>query len=1390
MALTSFLLAVLLAAGAAARPLSKEDVPAPLQPWISWVLKGHEQAVCPFLQGQPDNRPCAWPGVLRLTLTEGGGRFEQSWRTYSEAWIPLPGDTAHWPLEVLVDGGAAAVLARGTTPHVRLKPGSHSITGSFRWDSLPEQLQIPAETGLLSLALRGQAVSFPSRDEAGRLWLQQKSQAPEREESRLAVSVHRDLADEVPASLATRIQLKVSGKNREVLLGRALPEGFVPMSLVGPLPARIEPDGRLRVQARAGAWDLWITARHEGPLKAVTLPEPGGPWDADEAWVFEARPDLRVVTVEGAPTLDPQQTELPGGWRRFPAFLMKPGTALKLAQKRRGDENPKPDLLSLQRTLWLDFDGGGFTAQDAIQGTLNRSWRLEMGPETKLGRVSSRGQDQFLTTLKSGGPVGIEVREGQAQLTADSRVERSRWSVPAVGWSHDFDRVGAVLKLPPGWRLIRAGGADHADPTWVSTWTLLDLFLVLIIAAAASKLWGPRWGLAALAGVGLAWHELDAPRWVWLLALTAEALSRALAEHEKAGWWARGLRRVSWAALVLVLAPFLINQARVGLYPQLEFPYHQVIPGQPGVLLNEAAAGSEGGMFGALTRYQYSGLKRSGSRGAAFAPSVISGAADRLGDGGDEDSKEKLFARPRLPSPLPAKSPGQSAEYARQRAASQYMLLDPKSKVSTGPGVPNWGWRDVSLTWSGPVDSGQRLRLWLIPPRGNSFLSLMRIILAVAMSLLFFGLPVGDWLASLREPGGWRKALGWFFPALLALCTALPPNASAQGGSFPPRDLLDELRQRLLEKPECSPHCAESPRLRLEVTSQQLTARLDVQAAAATSVPLPSGGKDWFAAKVLLDGSPAGVLRTGDGSLWLPVAAGPHQVTLEGPLPARDSVQLSFPLRPRRVEASVLGWVLHGLREDGQAEENLQLSRSGPSVAKEQAKLQGTFPPFLRVERTIRLGLSWEIFTRLVRLTPAGNPLVLQVPLLPGESVTTADLRVKDGKVQVSLPPQASEASWVSTMQPTDKLALRAPDKVPWTELWRLEASPLWHPQAKGIPPVHQEPGGGPRTIEWLPWPGESVDLQLTRPQGAAGQTLTIDQSVLALTPGHRATDATLTLNLRTSRGGEHAVTLPEGADLRSVKMDGAVLPVRQDGNRVTLEVQPGAHAVEIAWREPRGIKLLFRTPRVAIGAPSVNAHVHLTMPTRWTLVLGGPRWGPAVLFWSLLAVFFLVSVGLGRWGLAPLSWRQWLLLSFGLTQVPVHSAAIVAGWFLALGWRRLHPPEGRREFNFLQVFLVFLTLMAARYLFGAIKLGLLGLPDMQIAGNGSSSELLRWYQDLAGEALPRAWVISVPLGAYRLAMLAWALWLANAVLAWSRWGWECFAAGGLWRSAPSHPLE
>ena len=98
---------------------------------------------------------------------------------------------------------------------------------------------------------------------------------------------------------------------------------------------------------------------------------------------------------------------------------------------------------------------------------------------------------------------------------------------------------------------------------------------------------------------------------------------------------------------------------------------------------------------------------------------------------------------------------------------------------------------------------------------------------------------------------------------------------------------------------------------------------------------------------------------------------------------------------------------------------------------------------------------------------------------------------------------------------------------------------------------------------------------------------------------------------------------------------------------------------------------------------------------------------------------------------------------------------------------------------------LAILTLMALMALFEAVKAGLIGAPEMQIAGNGSTAWTLHWTQDRIGDTLPRPWTLSLPVWFYRGLMLIWSLWLAYTLLGWLKWGWGCFSKDGAWKKKP-----
>jgi hypothetical protein len=866
-------------------------------------------------------------------------------------------------------------------------------------------------------------------------------------------------------------------------------------------------------------------------------------WPKQEVWVFAARPDLRQVELSGAEPIDPRQTRLPPAWQSLPAYLLRPGQQLQLSQISRGAS--ALDQLQLARILRLDFDGAGLSLRDRLSGELQGRWRLDAEPPLELGQVSVNGEPRLITRLAGDEQrTGVEVRGGRLDLTADARIDTGpvgwRLEVPASGWDAPLTASSLQLDLPPGWDLLAVSGVDNLPDSWLARWSLLDLFLVLIAALAVARLWGWHWGLVALLTLLLTWQEPGAPRWAWLNLIAAAALVRlvplrlvrgstltpqaqqstadqaagadskmtagataestagrasdptadliaesaaglsagvsaeatadgsartpttgaaagTLAAAAEPGWLATLLQlyaRIALLLLVLIAIPFLITAVRDGLFPQLE--------------------------------QQGSGLL---GLGVAVNP-ALTASADLA------------------PRPTPASSPlaqselapalAESVNAARMKsgsapppAASKPLpTLDPDAQLQTGAGVPDWTWRRFELSWSGPVPAEHRFQLWLLPAEAGLPLALLSLLLVPLLALR-----LADLLPSRRARVSAASLLLVGF-GLISLSGLLPTPAIAESQSsastnplaFPPQPLLDQLRERLLQPPDCLPRCAEIAHLLIDASPSELRLLLAVDAAVPVALPIPGARSGWSPSQISVDGEPLDrLLSLADGSLAVPVPSGRHLLLLSAPLVGVAQVELPLPLRPRLVKADLgEAWTLEGVGPNGMPGEQLRLKRSAVAADAplnavqrrseglseglgDQAMKAGTrlgdravgvdrrdlaaagdrpdqaevdqaaqpgvntddqaevaLPPLLKITRTLRFGLDWEVRTEVERRSPLGQPVTLRVPLISGESVTTEGVQVNQNGMLVSLPPERARWRWSSVLRPVDQLELRA----------------------------------------------------------------------------------------------------------------------------------------------------------------------------------------------------------------------------------------------------------------------------------------------------------------------------------------------------------------------------
>jgi hypothetical protein len=1368
LAVRGLILAAALLAGqetASAQPISRDDLPPSLRPWVPWVLDQLPTLGCATVHGTP---VCLWPGQLRLELGATGGSLQLDLVADRAADVRLPGGSDAWPQDVRVDGASAPVFDKDASPRVRVAAGHHRLSGRFAWSRLPESLSVPAEIGLVDLRLDGQPIARPRREAGGLLWLRAGVESRGEGES-VRLQVFRQIRDGIPLFVETRLQLEVAGRAREITLPGALLPETVAVAVSGDLPARVE-NGAIRVQVRGGRYSVSVDARVEGHPKALALPKgpPKDPWPSREVWVFAADEEHRQVELSGPTPIDPSRTELPEEWRALPAFLVEPGASLALAEVRRGEAEPPPDQLNLKRELWLDPAGSALSVRDRFGGALRATTRLDLLPPGTLGRIAIDGQDQLVTSHPETEASGVELRRSNLLLEADSRLALTG-ALPAVGWTTGVEQLQATLHVPPGWSLLATTGVDQVPGTWTSRWSLLGFFFVLIVTLAVQRLFGTKPALLALAALVLTHGEFGAPFAVWLSLVAAIALQRVA----PAGRFQRLARLwflASAAVLIVVVVPFARDQVREALFPQVaqggagpetiavgdRIDALQTREGEANFVPAPAGPGVPGGVVGGVV-------------GGLPAQTVPVAPPPQAAEDKVAEKLEAVGYVARRKSAMQSSTEVAKSSYSYNVALEQ----DPKAVLQTGPGVPGWAWRSYALAWSGPVGRDHTMRLVLASPGFNRFLTLLRL---AALAALAFVLLAGRWPSLPLRLGA--------APAAALAALLLSPTA-ARTDDTPSPELLQELRQRLTRPVPCEPRCVTTPSLVLRLGDSRLDLSAEVHAAADGSWALPGPVGSWTPSEVRVDGAPAfGLARVDSGFLHLRLARGVHRVEAGGPVPPGDSFTLQFADPPRRARAEAPGWDVSGLRADGPAAPSILLTRR-LATRGASAGAEGRYAPWLEVTRTLAFGVTWTVTTTVRRMTPVGAPVAVRVPLLPGEAPTLADLVVEKGEVAVSLGGDEAETSWQSALAQTKEVLLKAPAGRPWSEVWQLHCSPVWSCAATNLPPVSRIDEGVFAPV-YRPWPGETLSIAFAHPQGIEGQTLTIDHVSLEDTPGRRLERVHLVATARSSREQPLVLKIPKEAEVQQVLLDGEDRPARPENGELRLTVPAGGHTLEVRWQQSRGMGVLYGLPRVSFSSPAVNVTQQLTVPPeRWLLATRGPAWGPAVLFWSYLVFLLAVAYGLGRLPASPLTTTQWVLLGLGLSVLPAIETLIVAAFVFALALRAKRAPASVWAFDGLQLLLAAWALLCGVLLYGAIQQGLLFRPDMQVSGNGSSDTLLRWYADRVSGDTPTAGVLSLPLWLYRVAMLLWALWLAASLVRGVGPGWRAFSEGGLWRPLP-----
>ncbi len=1299
-------------------------VPAELSPWVDWVLDTHPEVNCPRDGQSGQTAGCVW--ISRLDVKVGDGlAFDMDVRVWAEGPVLLPGNVDLRPMAVQADERSVPVLG-GAHPRVILAPGHYRISGSIPWARRPASLPVPAQFGLLSMQMDGAAVTQPLVRNGELVLAQSQTDTTNREADSLTLDVFREIEDDYPLRMTTQVTLNVSGRPRLVTMGRALLEGFALTHFEAGLPARINDSGELEVQVTAGQHVVTLSARALGETSTLGMKRVGDPWPEQEIWGFVPDRNLRLVEAGGAPGMDLSQVSWPFD-SQAQGFLVSADQPVTLTEMQRGNPNPPPDTITVQRDLWVNFAGDGFIVKDALNAQIQQSKRLSAG--YSLGRIEIDGAAELVNTVDGSEP-GIELQQGNYNIESVSAVARNGDQL-ANGWLVDAQSLGATLHLPPGWRLLWAKGVDSAPDSWLQRWSLWNIFVLVFAVVLAFRFLRPMFAVLALSGLLLLLPTQEGLAVCWLLAIGAVAVVQRFPD----GRLAAISRTVTWIWLVITSLATLdlaVTSVQQTVYPQLE-------------IHNEFTYAESG-----------------------------------------QASYDEVQSDMAMPTAAPAemdlrKNSVQEVVVTGLSRQSYRNKYQEGVQIQTGPGLPQWQWTTSALYWSGPVAASQTMSLVLASPgwvrTGHALTALISVLV---MALLFLSMVRSDSVRA-RAP---RAVLAWL-PSILAVVLFMPGFVDA--AQTPSAEILKTLEERLTTPPPCFPDCASIEQLNVDMSEGRAKLVMIVHAQSLVALPVPTSSV-WHPSRVELDGVAADVSRQNE-VLQVAVPSGVHRLEISGSVEHLERFELGLPAPPGRIVLDDQSdWQVAGVVEGRAPGGSLgfERQRRAEAVTAEQVLQQESAPAFVEVQRTIEFNLDWMVTTRVVRLAPAVGSFTAKVPMLEGESILDGGFAAENKVVNVVFGAGDSQHEYSGVLKRTSPIMLTAAEVADRRERWTLISSNLWHVSHAGVPSVVDTSGAG---LSFRPRNGEVLNVTVVPTEPVPGLTSTVERVRHQITPGDRLATHILELDLRASQGGSYLVTLPGVTNtVTGVTINGGAAPIPLKDSQLALPVLPGSTSYVLNWNSEEGIGVRYHATPPTFATVTSNVTTEVNFPeSRWVLLLGGPMMGPAMLFWGVMIVVLMLAAGIARIPGIALTRTDALLLAAGLSLCNIGATLLVALWLtlLAMRPRWLEAIASAATKNLLQILTGGLTVITVLVLIYSVPEALLSTPDMHIEGNESSAYFYKWFTDQSGELPPAPWVISLPMWVYRAAMLGWSLWLAFALIRWVRAAWDGFKSPVAWYQGP-----
>ena len=1354
----------------------KENIPDELRPWINWVSKDLVKNPCPSTHNDFSNKLCDFMTHLRINVENNKIFFTEKLYIYEDTFVKLLGGKNLFPYDVKDDDKNIQVIYKNNAPYVFLKKGSHEISGTIRIENGEDEILLPENVATLKFLKNDKEEKNVSIIKnklqlglAKNIVKENKEQIKNITDDNIDIQVRRILNDDLPFTVTTLLKLNISGKEREINLGKVVFPDTRVININSSLQVKLDDSKNFIFKASSGTYEVQIESIYDAIPDKIPFFKSTNDFPDEEIWGYILNDTLRTTQINGAVNISPINFGYPIKNSSMRVYEIKNNQNFEIVEKERAPIIDATNSLTLQRTLWLNFKGDGYFALDNLNGQIKKNDIMEISDDFNLAKANINGSDVPIISQNNSSKIGLNLHEGHVNLQSEGRYKNIK-EFSLSPFSFVKGNVSLSLQLPAGWKVFNISNIKNDSYSWISKWNLLKLFYLCLTFFIVLKVYSLKSGIVALFAI-IFTHDTPISLYMPLILICFfHFISKLLVDIENKKFYFNLSNRLQTIILILLIifsVPFVVSDIRSAIYPQLKF---NIFSSPDNIYKNNSY------------RYQ---RKAAGAMMAYMAASSDEDREVALEDG----AVDRSVATNGLmgDSSIPARPLGKK-------------VINTHLNVPTGYGKPMWAGTTVIRLNEDNIPQGKKIKICYLTPFMNTIISFIRAFLLVWLIILLvnesFYNKIKDYIVS-KFP----KLVSCF---ILIFVSSLFLNI-CKANAEPSKEVLDDLKNYVNENinkvPSCMPDCASFTEGKLTINNEKSSFELKVNALTDLAFPVIKSNNDYIINEILIDNENVSkAVRTPNGNIFIFLNKGTHDVKIIFTLQNVSMPNFVFDMPIAKLKLNLQGYEYFGNKDfvtsiklrKIEAQEgdinNDKLNNSNISAndQKSNIKTKLVLSSYYFITREVFLTDNvFKLVTSVQRFGNTDEASNIWITLNKDESILTQNITVKDNKMFIDFAKGESFKKVESILYSKNIITLQSQNLEFVYEKWKIYQSEHWFLNFNGIPEILRN---GERY--WLPRHDEKLEVLVSPIKNADAPLETITKSTLDYTLGKDFLSASLTFNIRSSHGGKHEFKLPKEFELESCFINNNKVPCVSnvdETRNISLELMPSEQEVLLKLKAPSNWKFRYKLPKIDVSLASVNSITKVTMQNnearRLLLWTRGPKMGPCVLFWITLPIIFLLSVFF-KYGLkSEIKFIEWfiLLLGFSLLQTYVESFLIllwiVVGIFVMrktesiINNPEMCNPQNVNETStpkkvkspHYKIYLVFGVIAVIAFC-SLIKVALLGqTPNMWVAGNGSYmnnyQSILVWYEDIVSNILPVPEIISVNIIYYKIFIVFWALW-------------------------------